>query len=311
MEENLDFIIDMQKKIYFAYNTISYKIEMRNHMYDFGIIGGDIRQMYITEYLVKAGYSVFCYGVENISSNAAKNIEEVFRKSEIIIAPVPLSKDGKNVFLKNSYKRIDNETFAGMIPPGKTVISGAVNAHIRNMIEEKGGKCIDILTDEKIKYYNSVATAEGTIAEAVMGNGNILYNNKVLVAGYGMCGRILAEKLKSTGSYVTICARRKEIRDEAAKSGFEVTDFDELCNKISEFEYIFNTVPAIVFGENIIKNIKKEALFIDIASMPGGVDKTSVKQNEINYRQSLGLPGKYCPAAMARFYVEKILQLYG
>ena len=88
-------------------------------MYDFGIIGGDIRQMYIAEYLADAGYSVFCYGVENMDKNNAKNMEEVFEKSEMIIAPVPYSKDGKNLFLRNSYKRIENWQFASMIPEKK------------------------------------------------------------------------------------------------------------------------------------------------------------------------------------------------
>ena len=53
-------------------------------MYDFGIIGGDIRQMYIAEYLADAGYSVFCYGVENMDKNNAKNMEEVFENREQI-----------------------------------------------------------------------------------------------------------------------------------------------------------------------------------------------------------------------------------
>ena len=276
-------------------------------MYDFGIIGGDIRQMYITEYLAKAGYSVFCYGVENNIRDTAKNIDEVLRKSDVIIAPFPFSKDGKNVFLKNSYKRIANEEFANMIPEGKIVFSGAVKNDIRRIIEKKGGKCIDVLANEKIKFYNSVSTAEGTIAEAVMGNGMMLYKSKILIAGYGMCGRILAEKLKNLGADVTICARRNEVRIQASECGFKVLGFDRLCNKISEFEYIFNTVPAIVFDDDIVKKVKKTALFIDIASMPGGIEKESVRRNEINYRHCQGLPGKYSPAVMARLYVENIL----
>lgn len=276
-------------------------------MYDFGIIGGDIRQMYIAEYLADAGYSVFCYGVENMDKNNAKNMEEVFEKSEMVIAPVPYSKDGKNLFLRNSYKRIENWQFASMIPEKKIVFSGAVGKDILRIIREKKGVCHDLLCDDEVEKYNSIATAEGTLAEVIMSHPGFIYGSRCLIVGYGKCGKTIADRVAALGASVTVCARRVEIRIEAMTKGYKAIDFSQLSNNIEDFEYIFNTVPVMVLDEKVISNVRENAMIIDIASVPGGADRAAIEKYGVNYKHCLGLPGKYCPAALARIYVKQIL----
>lgn len=276
-------------------------------MYDFGIIGGDIRQMYVAEYLAAAGYSVFCYGVENMSENGAKNIDDVLNNSDIIIAPIPYSKDGKNLSIRNSYKRIENWRFASMIPEGKIIFSGALSKDTIRIIKEKGGTPIDILCNPIVEKYNTIATAEGTIAEAIISHPGFIKDSMSVVLGYGKCGRQIADCLCAMGADVTVCARRSEIRAQAKEHGYEAIDFCELSHQIENFEYIFNTVPELVLDECVLRNVRENAIIIDIASMPGGVDFETAEKLNIRCRHCLGLPGKYCPGALAKIYVEQIL----
>lgn len=276
-------------------------------MYDFGVIGGDIRQMYTAEYLAAAGYSVFCYGVENISEKGAKNIEDVLENSKIIIAPIPFSKDGKNLFIRNSYKRIENWQFASMIPKGKLVFSGAINKDTARIIKEKGSMPVDILCNPIVEKYNTIATAEGTIAEAIACHPGFIWDSECLVVGYGKCGKQIADDLSALNASVTVCARRTEIRRLAENNGYSAIDFPQLSHQMEKFEYIFNTVPQMVLDECVLRNVRRNAIIIDIASMPGGVDFDAAKKMDIKCRHCLGLPGKYCPGALAKIYVEQIL----
>ncbi len=81
------------------------------------------------------------------------------------------------------------------------------------------------MDDEQVKEENAVATAEGVIAELVSNSPYNIEGAKILVTGYGKCGRAAACRLKSLGARVTVLARRKETRREAKKDGIYAADF--------------------------------------------------------------------------------------
>ena len=47
---------------------------------------------------------------------------------------------------------------------------------------------------------------------------------------------------------------------------------DEIAEAAQGFDLVVNTVPAAVLTENVLKNIRSDALILDVASKPGGVD---------------------------------------
>ena len=57
---------------------------------------------------------------------------------------------------------------------------------------------------------------------------------------------------------------------------------------------------------NFIKNCK---LIIDLASLPGGVDKDSAKKFGIEVINALGLPGKFFPECAGRIIVDTIFKI--
>ena len=78
-----------------------------------------------------------------------------------------------------------------------------------------------------------------------------------------------------------------------------------LCAEIYKYDFVFNTVPNIVFNNEILKNASYETLFIDLASAPGGFEKN----NNLNIITALALPGKYSPKSAAEFIYKTIRPL--
>ena len=72
------------------------------------------------------------------------------------------------------------------------------------------------------------------------------------------------------------------------------------------FSYIFNTVPARVMGEERLSQIRPDAVLIDLASAPGGLDYAFCAQKGINAKLCGGLPAKYSPKSAAELLLQVI-----
>ena len=112
--------------------------------------------------------------------------------------------------------------------------------------------------------------------------------------------------LKSLGAKVTVCARKKSAVSTAEIKGMKgvfIKDFMKIAN---DFDIIINTVPTVVINRDILENIKKDCLIIDVASSPYGVDFASAYELGIKALQCPSLPGKVAPKTAAK-YMKRII----
>lgn len=67
-------------------------------IYDFAVIGGDMRQVYLANYLKNQRYQVITYATKKEGSECkeGKSFENVIREAKCIIGPVVFSKTGKS-----------------------------------------------------------------------------------------------------------------------------------------------------------------------------------------------------------------------
>lgn len=79
--------------------------------------------------------------------------------------------------------------------------------------------------------------------------------------------------------------------------------------KLNEFDIIINTIPALVIQEEQLKKINKDCLIIDLASNPGGVDRTFAKKIGIKTIWALSLPGKVAPLTSAQYIKDTIYNI--
>lgn len=146
--------------------------------------------------------------------------------------------------------------------------------------------------------------------EAIKHSNYNLHGSQSLVLGFGRCAKILAAKLKAMDSQVTIAARKQEDLSYAYAYGYDTVMFQNLENHLSNYHYVFNTVPTLVLKDNYLSQLRKDVTIIDIASAPGGTDFTSAKELGLNASLCLGLPGKVAPKTSAQILVEETLSIY-
>ena len=125
--------------------------------------------------------------------------------------------------------------------------------------------------------------------------------------GYGRCGKVLSEKLKGLSAHVTVCGNNAVELAVAEAFGMDVLPLKELEGKIDGFEYIYNTIPALVLEGEVLKKVKKDALIIDIASGRGGLDYSEAQERQLNVLHCLGLPGKYAGEISAKRLSEYVI----
>ncbi len=256
------------------------------------IIGGDLRQKFLFKELsVK-------YDVTHCIDN--ENIKKFISQADVVIMPVPTTKDKQVVF--NTFS--DSKIYLNEIQKymsDKLVITYGYYF--------EGSNCIDLNEQDAFAISNAVPTAEGAIALAVNNTPFTIWKSKCLVVGNGRTGRILAERLNSMKAYVTVSARKLSDFAYIEALGMDFTHTGNLVNTANEYDIIFNTVNAPVITADVINALKKNCLIIELASKPGGIDITAAENAGIKIITAPGVPGKTAPETAAKILANIIKNL--
>ena len=128
-------------------------------------------------------------------------------------------------------------------------------------------------------------TAEGAIALLRPETG--LSGAHILLLGYGRIARLLARELQKAGALVT------------AAASIEALPLDALSGALDRFDVIIGTIPAPVLTEPLLALVRKDALLLELASAPGGIDAAAAHERGLRYIRAPGLPAKYAPERAA------------
>jgi dipicolinate synthase subunit A len=267
------------------------------------IIGGDTRQKHLYYQFLNDGYHICTYSVPEI--DGINCIEEYISKCNSIILPVPFSKDGLTI-LSNSENKLQIDYLLSLLNPFTKVYGGYFNKDFLSICAEKNISVYDISADKSFELMNSIATAEGAIAEAITHSSTNLHKSHCLVLGYGKCAKAIASRLKGLNCFVSIAARNPYQLSEAFQDGHNIFSLSELASNICKYNYIFNTIPAHVLTRNILRNVNSDAIIIDIASNPGGTEFDACKHYGIDARLCLSLPGKYAAKSSSQIIYQCI-----
>ncbi|NLO10436.1 MAG: dipicolinate synthase subunit DpsA [Clostridiales bacterium] len=273
-----------------------------------GIFGGDKRQVYMALSLLNKGYSVYTYRlisrITHKNHTEACGLDELMKMCQVLIGPIPLTKD--LVTISDDTANDSEKTITHLLNKEHLLIGGVIPSDIVSLCNKKGVFCYDLMKSDKIAIMNAIATAEGTIMEAIKNSDKNLHHSNCLVLGYGRCGKVLAAKLKGLDTYTTIAARSDDALAYAHAAGFSTIKLCDIKTVLSNHQYIFNTIPSLVLDQECLKLVSGDVLIIDIASAPGGVDYEYALNHGINAKLCLGLPGKVAPRASADILVSEI-----
>ena len=268
--------------------------------YSYAFIEGDHRQIYLMERFASEGALCISYGLPkavNPHIRYAASLEEAVKNSKNILCPIPFTQNNT----------IDPEELTAYLSKGQTLYGGCLPHQLVEDLDAKNITCYDYMQSEELTIFNTIATAEGIIAEAIIKYPYNLHKAKCLIMGYGRCGRTLADKLKGLQSDVTICTRQRLSHILVDSLGYRSIYPSELAECIADYDLIFNTVPELVLNLPILEKMTRDQYIFDIASLPGGVDLKTAQRLNLHTGLYPGLPGKYSPQASADALYEFIL----
>ena len=271
-------------------------------MHHFLILGGDLRQRYLCQLLKQSEPNVTDYYEYCPSFSLRQAMED----SDIILCPIPFSKDGQTVFSTDPKAGIEIPAFLEYLKKGHILFGGVLPAAVLKHCESNFIPCFDFMQMEEVACKNAVATAEGAIAEAITLSRKNLCQSSSLVLGWGRCAQVLADRLKGLGAQVTVLARDRDKLASACALNFGTLPLAELESESHRFDFIFNTIPAMVLDASVIRHLKPESVIIDIASAPGGTDFEACSLQNIRAKLCPGLPGLYAPLSSAEILCEAV-----
>lgn len=263
----------------------------------FSIIGGDERMVYLSNLLLQAGHTVrMCAFEKHKGHIPCVSVGDAVFGAHCIVLPVPTTKDGKTVFT----------------PLGKSeiLLSDMVSAADKKTVFLTAGTKIgaeheyDYLAREEFSLLNAVPTVEGAISAAVQNTDFTIWNSRCLVIGYGRIGKLLCHRLSSFGCSITTTYRKPEVLSLIDANGINAVHINELEKNISDFDIIFNTIPYVLLGENELKKVKSDAVIIELASPPYGIDFSAAGNFGIKVITASGLPAKTAPKTAAKIIFD-------
>lgn len=274
----------------------------------FAIIGGDYRYRLLKELLEKDGYTVSIYG--NIYTESTDSIDSCLYGAKALIAPIPIVKEEDCINMSENFKITVTELFNAMNNHNVNIlIGGVISNKLKERAAESGISSTDLFSLEEVAINNAIPTAEGAVMTAIQESDKVLFKSRVLVLGFGRCGKVLSNMLKGIGADVCISYRKKS--DEAYINSINCTpvNIKEFERSLAQYDFIFNTVPSQILNKEALKRIRKDTVIIDIAQAPGGVDYSYARKLNLKALYCPGLPGRVAPYSAAEILKTSIIDI--
>lgn len=241
--------------------------------------------------LEKLGYWVESLGL-------FENDNGKIETADVVLLPVPTTRDGKNVFCPQTDKTI----------PLDTLYKAKENALILSCgYDFKNTNCINYLKRDDFCLLNAVPTAEGAIARAINDTPFCLWKSKVLVIGNGRVAKILTDRLAALKCDVTVTARKTRDFAYLDALGIKHIHTRDVPPKASQFDIIFNTIDVPIFDD--MSTLKKCYLY-DL-STKGCIDFEAAQQNGIKAVKLPGIPGKIAPVTAGKIIAQTVNDILG
>jgi len=242
------------------------------------VIGGDMRQAILADMLKSDGYDICKCGLENQDSVLQKSLSEAV-SSDILILPLPVSHDNTLLNAPLSSEKIYISDILSNASKDSIVLGGNFTDYLKGELAISGIQYADYFQREELIVQNAIPTAEGAIELAMSELPITLHNSNALILGFGRIGKVLAKMLGGIGANVTVAARKCETLSWIHTLGYNGINMCQLYDCISNYDVIFNTVPSLILDKQLLRNVNKKTLVIDLASKPGGVGVGLDKKN--------------------------------
>ena len=284
----------------------------------FWVVGGDLRQAHLAQLLARDGHTVCTYALEQ-GAHAAPDARpqttpEGIDRADCVIFPLPVCSTPGILSTPLSTSKHALAPILESVSPAQLLCGGRLDPDTHSMFSQRGLTVHDYFQREELTVANAVPTAEGALQIAMEELPITIHNARVLVIGFGRVGKLTSQRFAALGAKVTVAARSYEQQAWAQTMGLDTEHTEHLAGLLCVYDLIINTVPTQMLGWDELAELKDDALVIDLASKPGGVDMDAATQLGRRVIWALSLPGKVAPitaGACIRDTVYNILRQAG
>ena len=272
-------------------------------MYQITVVGGDRRMIEAALLLKAQGCAVtLCATCEKPEGFLWKDTLEKTAEGDLLLLPVPYSKDQKTVFGAPQVATADAENACARF---RFVCGGGLPSTLFEYARKAGGDAIDLLCDEAFTLENAYLTAYAALGMLLLDSGKAPRDTRILLLGYGRIASALCRLLLGAGFCVSVCARDPIKRAEAAFAGAKETFApSELAEAIEKADAVVNTVPFPLLKEADLP----KARALRILELASGENFEKNLPACVSLMRAPGLPGKVYPASAGALIAEAALR---
>ena len=267
------------------------------------IIGGDSRINYLSQGLMEDGFKVKTF-------DGSEPLKTAVEECDAVVLGLPCSRDDKTVDAPDLSESILLKDLFPITGKNKLLLAGKMPEGTKAVADVFGVKWVDYFMREELEILNAVPTCEGALQIAMEELPITLFGCDAVITGFGKVAQPIVSALRALGANVTVCARKPSARAKARTFGVDAVDFSLIKDSMSKAHLVINTVPQAVIGRRELI-AAKDALIIDLASKPGGVDMEAAKDLGVKVIWALGLPGKVAPVTAGNIIKETICNILG
>lgn len=278
----------------------------------FGVLGGDLRQVYLARSMAADGYPVFLSGLELAPPEklgdelCTLSLTELCGKCSVLLLPLPATRDGQTLNAPYAKEPIALDDGFADLCAGHAVYGGMLGKLFSTSPLWEKIDARDYYEREELIMGNAFLTAEGAIGAAIQEFDGALCGSHCLVTGFGRIGKALCGMLKGMGARVDCCARKPKDLAAIRMMGVTPLEYRQLGGG---YDVIFNTVPALVLTAHLLARQAPGTLLLELASAPGGIDLEAACRLPLKVKELPGLPGKLSPRASGELIKETIYNM--
>jgi len=284
-----------------------------------GMLGGDRREQEIARLAAATGADVRAYGFPWPDGGIAgvtylRDPAAVLDNAKFALFPIPGISASGALFAPSAESPIipDRELLSRMQPDAH-IILGWADKNLKMHADALSIKLHEYEWDRSLMLQRTPAIVEGLLKIVIENTDITIHGASACVIGQGTIGAVLTRYLVTLGARTAVVARNPEQRAAAFVAGAAPHRFEQLPNLASSLDLLFSTVPARVVGENVLSQLKRSALIVDLAAPPGGIDFDAAKSLGLKVIWGRGL-GSRAPVTVGasqwgsiRERIEKVL----
>ena len=276
-----------------------------NRQKSFWVLGGDLRQMHLARLLERDGHSVCTYAMEHSTRTTLEGID----RATCVVFPMPLCSSPGVLFAPMSDRMHPLAPILDALSPNSLLCGGRIDTATLALFAQRHLPLQDYFRREELTVANAIATAEGAVQLAMEQLPVTVHNLEMLVLGYGRVGTLTAQRFGALGARVSVAARSCTQLTWADAAGHFALPLDRLDTALGGCSLIVNTIPAPILTAPLLAQVPPHCLILDLASLPGGVDRQAAQQLGLQVIHALALPGKVAPESAGGYIRDTIYHI--